>query len=182
MAHFRLHKALGPIKSACVQADVNIAEAVRGRTPLHEALARAAAVGACLPTDEAQLDIQAALLRAGASARSRDRTGHTPLAYAIDGHNAAALAALLAHETCPGRVELSRELRRSVGGPFEGERREGAGALARVLRARGMLQIVRRVSCSYESRLVARLSGMLGGARAIRGRHTAIVCSALAAG
>ena len=93
--------------------------------PLHEALAHSLAPHSAysyLPSKEARTDIVAALLRAGASASSRDRQGETPLTHAIDGNRLAALAMLLARETCPGHAELSHELRRMVQDSFGGVR------------------------------------------------------------
>ena len=109
--------------SANVQADALSAEAERMRIPLHDALAHSLTLHSAysyLPSEEARTDIVAALLRAGASASSRDRRGETPLTHAIDGDRLAALSMLLAHETCPGPAELSHELRRMVQGSSGG--------------------------------------------------------------
>ena len=92
------------------------------RAPLREALVCEPALhNACLPSKGPNMNILAALLRAGASASARDCNGRTPLSDAVDGNNAAALAMMLAHETCPERAELSRELRRMVKGSFGGK-------------------------------------------------------------
>ncbi|KAK9832724.1 hypothetical protein WJX81_004269 [Elliptochloris bilobata] len=78
------------------KADVHAMEPLRGRTPLHEALARGAALGAHLTSDDAKVGVVAALLRAGASTGARDRVADTAVAYAVDGSNRVTLAALLA--------------------------------------------------------------------------------------
>jgi ankyrin repeat protein len=99
------------------QADVDAVEPVRGRTPLHEALARGAELGAAL----SELSMRgaataAALLAAGADAAARDRTGDTPMHYAAFAENRVALARMLAareRARAPPRatrVELSRVL------------------------------------------------------------------------
>ena len=102
------------LEAEAVQANPNIGEAVRGRTPLHDALARGAGLGIRVTGEVAYKDVLAALLRWGGSVRARDCRGDTPLGYALDGNNAGALAALLANEKLrrPWRTELSRELRR----------------------------------------------------------------------
>jgi ankyrin repeat protein len=99
------------------QADVHAVEPVRGRTPLHEALARGAQLGAPLgELGRRGAATAAALLAAGADAAARDRTGDTPLHYAAFAHNAGALAAMLAARArarAPPqrmRAELSRVL------------------------------------------------------------------------
>lgn len=105
-----------------VQANPNIGESVRGRTPLHTALARGAGLGVYLTAEAEKPALVAALLRGGASALCRDCRGDTPLAYALDGNNAEALAVLLAHGGArrAWRAELSRELRRLFRRPFNG--------------------------------------------------------------
>jgi len=96
---------------------VDAVEPVRGRTPLHEALARGAELGAAL----SELSMRgaataAALLAAGADAAARDRTGDTPLHYAAFAENRVALASMLAARACARappratRAELSRVL------------------------------------------------------------------------
>lgn len=96
---------------------------MRGRTPLHDALARGAGLGVCLTGEVANKGVLAALLRGGASARCRDCRGDTPLGYALDGNNAGALAALLADEKLrrAWRAELSHELRRLFRRYLDGE-------------------------------------------------------------
>jgi len=96
---------------------VHAVEPVRGRTPLHEALARGAQLGAPLgELGRRGAATAAALLAAGADAAARDRTGDTPLHYAAFAHNAGALAAMLAARArarAPPqrmRAELSRVL------------------------------------------------------------------------
>ena len=117
-----------------VQANPNIGEQVRGRTPLHAALARGAGLGVYLTAEADKPALVAALLRGGASALCRDCRGETPLAYALDGNDAGALAALLAHGGArrAWRAELSRELPRLFRRPCDGAlwRRwvEGLGA------------------------------------------------------
>ena len=89
------------------------------RMPLRKALKCEPALrNAC--SQDPNMNILAALLRAGASASARDCKGKTPLSAAIKGNNAAALAMMLAHKTCPKRAELSRELQRTVKGIYGG--------------------------------------------------------------
>ena len=105
-----------------MQAGITSAEAVSARTPLHENPAHMPALhNPCRELQEPHRNILAALLRAGASASSRNDVDMTPLSFAIDGNNEAALAMLLAHETWPRRAVLSWELRRMVGGSFGGK-------------------------------------------------------------
>ena len=114
--------AQGCILKRSMQANSNIGESVRGRTPLHAALARGAGLGVYLTAEAEKPALVAALLRGGASALCRDRRGDTPLAYALDGNNADALAVLLAHGGArrAWRAELSRELRRLFRRPCDG--------------------------------------------------------------
>lgn len=104
------------------------------------------------------MNILAALLRAGASASSRDSSNETPLSYAIDGNNAAALAVLLAHETCPGRADLSWELRHMVVGSFGGEQGKMLEPTARAFRASGHALDVRVSVCGESGWAAASLA------------------------
>lgn len=106
---------------ACLppQADVQAAERLRGRTPLHEALARGAAVGCRRSASISKsAPTVAALLRAGASTAARDHHGETPVHYAVAGCDVAALAALLAPGARPPRDVLSRALLFAAERPF----------------------------------------------------------------